>query len=62
MEQKNPKDQKILKITAEMLKETIPSGVKPGESFSTIPYYFVEFVNTLEKPIPIPKSRKKKRK
>jgi hypothetical protein len=64
MEQNSPKDPKIIKITAEMLRKVVPSGVTPGESFSTTPCYIVSPVSLplLEKPIPIPKSRKKKRK
>lgn len=60
MEQKNPKDRKISKIVAKIEGKTVPSGILPGESFSTHPCYIVQMVNTLEKPIPIPKSRKKK--
>jgi hypothetical protein len=61
MEQNSPKDQKIIKIVAKRPGKTVPSGVIPGESFSTIPCYTLPMVNSLEKPIPIPKSRKKKR-
>jgi hypothetical protein len=63
MEQNSPRDQKIIKIVAKMEGETVPHGVIPGESFSTIPCYIVPVqMVPLEKPIPIPKSRKKKRK
>jgi len=62
MEQNSPRDRKLIKIVAKREGETVPTSVIPGESFSTIPCYIVPMVNSLEKPIPIPKSRKKKRK
>lgn len=62
MRQKNPKKQENVKNVLEKGDETIPGAVLTGvQSFLDGPVYYMEIV-PLEKPIPIPKSRKKKRK
>jgi hypothetical protein len=60
MRQNNHKNHKTIEIVALLQGQTVPGGVIMGESFLSIPCYYMQ-VFPLEKPIPIPKSRKKRR-
>ncbi|GEM_PF-6097604 len=42
MEQNNPQDPKIITIVAKRPEEAVLNGVRPDESFSTIPCYIVQ--------------------
>lgn len=60
MHQNNPKNEKIIKIVYENGVQAVPGAVPTAvQSFLLDPLYSMQVV-PLEKPIPIPKSRKKK--